>query len=75
MNHRESPPVRVLGGNVYTVDPAVPHAGEVAVRDDRIARVDDAADVPARVVNAMSAAFDREARMSIEDFATDRGPQ
>ncbi|MDX2688189.1 MULTISPECIES: alpha/beta hydrolase [Streptomyces] len=38
----------------------MPHADEVAVRDDRIARVGDAADVPARVVNAMSAAVDRE---------------
>ena len=60
MSHRESSPVLVLtGGNVHTVDPAA-HADQVAVRDDRIAWVGDAADVPAWVVNAMLAALDRE---------------
>ncbi|MCC9705395.1 hypothetical protein E4N62_09070 [Streptomyces sp. MNU76] len=48
MNHRDSSPVLVLtGGNVHIVDPAVPHTVEVAGRDNRIARVGDAAEAPA----------------------------
>lgn len=61
MSHRELPPVLVLtGANVHTVDPAAPHADEVAARDDRIAGVGDGADAPAWVVNPMLAAHNRE---------------
>ncbi|MFF5362869.1 hypothetical protein ACFY4I_26340 [Streptomyces scabiei] len=61
MTHRESSPVLVLpGGNVHTVDPAVPYADEVAGRSNRIAWVGDAADTPEWVGNAMLAALNRE---------------
>jgi predicted amidohydrolase YtcJ len=49
----QHPPTLVLtGGTVHTVDPEVPHADTIALRDDRIAWVGRGVDAPAWVVDA-----------------------